>query len=88
MVESVVKNQRRVFPVCASLNGEYGFRDLHLGVPVVLGKNGIERIIELKLNEEEMALLKKSAKEVKELMQVLDDMNIFPKKYGRVNPIE
>jgi len=88
MVESVVRNQRRVFPVCASLNGEYGFKDLHLGVPVVLGKNGIEKIIELKLNDEEMAMLNKSAKEVKKLMQVLDDMNIFTKKYGRVNPVE
>lgn len=88
MVESVVRNQRRVFPVCASLNGEYGFKDLHLGVPVVLGKNGIEKIIELKLNEEEMAMLHKSAKEVKKLMQILDDMNIFTKKYGRVNPVE
>lgn len=88
MVESVVRNQRRVFPVCASLNGEYGFKDLHLGVPVVLGKNGIEKIIELKLNDEEMEMLYKSAKEVKKLMQVLDDMNIFTKKYGRVNPVE
>jgi malate dehydrogenase len=88
MVECIIKNQRRVYPVCASLNGEYGFKDLHLGVPVVLGKNGIERIIELKLNDDEMALLRKSAKEVKALMSELDDMNIFPEKYGRVNPIE
>lgn len=88
MVESVVKNQRRVFPVCASLNGEYGLRDLHLGVPVVLGRNGIERVIELKLNEEEMALVKKSAKEVKSLMKVLDDMNIFEDKYADLNPID
>jgi len=88
MVEAVVKNQRRVFPVCASLNGEYGLKDLHLGVPVVLGRNGIERVIELKLNEEEMAMVRKSAKEVKALMKVLDDMNIFEDKYAHLNPID
>lgn len=88
MVESVVKNQRRVFPVCASLNGEYGLRDLHLGVPVVLGRSGIERVIELKLNDEEMSLVKKSARDVKSLMKVLDDMNIFEDKYSHLNPID
>ena len=82
MVEAVVKNQRRIFPVCAALNGEYGLNDLHLGVPVVLGKNGIEKVIELKLNEEEMKLVKKSAKDVVELMKVLDDMNLFNRKYS------
>ncbi len=82
MVEAVVKNQRRIFPVCAALNGEYGMRDLHLGVPVVLGKNGIERVIELKLNEDELSMLKKSAREVVELMKVLDDMDLFAKKYS------
>jgi malate dehydrogenase len=87
MAEAVVKNSRRVFPVCAALNGEYGLHDLHLGVPVVLGKNGIERIIELKLNETEMNLVKESARNVKELMKVLDDMNIFSVKYGGKNPV-
>jgi len=87
MVESVVKNSRRVFPVCAALNGEYGLKDLHLGVPVVLGKNGIEKIIELKLNEQELSLVKESAKQVKELMKALDDMNIFEEKYGNKNPV-
>ncbi len=87
MVEAIVKNSRRVFPVCAALNGEYGLKDLHLGVPVVLGKNGIEKIIELKLNEAELKLVLNSAKQVKELMKILDDMNIFKKKYGSVNPV-
>lgn len=87
MVEAVVKNSRRVFPICAALNGEYGLYDLHLGVPVILGKNGIEKIIELKLNDSEMKLVKESARSVKELMKVLDDMNIFPEKYGSKNPV-
>ncbi len=82
MTEAVVKNQRRIFPVCAALNGEYGLKDLHLGVPVVLGKNGIEKVIELKLNDEEMQMVKKSAKDVVELMRVLDDLDLFKKKYS------
>ncbi|MCE1166073.1 MAG: malate dehydrogenase [Bacteroidetes bacterium] len=87
MVEAVVKNQRRVFPVCAALNGEYGLNNLHLGVPVVLGRNGIEQVIELKLNDEEIALVRKSAREVKELMKVLDDLNIFSRKFSHLDPV-
>jgi malate dehydrogenase len=75
MVESIVRNQKRIFPCCAWLNGEYGLKDIYLGVPVKLGKNGIEQIIELKLNAEEMDSLKKSAKAVKEVMDVLDKMS-------------
>lgn len=74
MVEAVVKNSNRIFPCCALLNGEYGMKDIYLGVPVKLGKNGIEKIIELKLNNEEMELLNSSAKSVKEVMNVLDNM--------------
>ncbi|KXK54377.1 MAG: malate dehydrogenase [Chlorobi bacterium OLB5] len=74
MVEAIVKDQKRVFPVCALLNGEYGLRNIYLGVPVILGKNGIERIIELKLNDDEMRLVNESAKSVKEVMNVLDNM--------------
>ncbi|MEN9947643.1 MAG: hypothetical protein RL106_466, partial [Bacteroidota bacterium] len=53
----------------------YGLKDIYLGVPVVLGKNGVEKIIELKLNEEEKALLDASAVAVKDVMSVLDRMN-------------
>ena len=76
MVEAIVRDQKRIFPVCAWLQGEYGMKDIYLGVPVVLGKNGIERIIELDLNEQEKALLDESAKAVKGVMKVLDDMNV------------
>ncbi|MFN9801881.1 MAG: malate dehydrogenase, partial [Bacteroidota bacterium] len=62
MVEAIVRDQKRIFPVCAWLNGQYGLKDIYLGVPVVLGKNGIEKIIELQLNEAEMNLLHNSAK--------------------------
>jgi len=75
MVEAIVRDQKRIFPVCAWLQGEYGLKDIYLGVPVKLGKNGIEQIIELKLNAEEKKLLNDSAKSVKEVMAVLDTMN-------------
>ncbi|MDX5346551.1 MAG: malate dehydrogenase [Hymenobacteraceae bacterium] len=74
MVEAIVRDQRRIFPVCVKLEGEYGLNDTYLGVPVVLGKNGIEKIIELDLNEEEMELLKTSNTHVKEVMDALDRM--------------
>ena len=72
MVEAIVKNQKRVFPVCAKLEGEFGISNCYLGVPVVLGKNGIERILEINLNEAELQLLKDSEKAVKTVMEVLD----------------
>ncbi|ALI98070.1 MULTISPECIES: malate dehydrogenase [Rufibacter] len=74
MVEAIVRDQKRVFPVCIKLEGEYGINGTYLGVPVVLGKNGIEKVIELQLNEDEMALLKASEKAVREVMDVLDNM--------------
>ena len=72
MVEAIVRDQRRIFPVCVKLEGEYGIKDCYLGVPVILGKNGIERIIELDLNNEEKALMESSRKAVKEVMDVLE----------------
>jgi malate dehydrogenase len=74
MVEAILKNQRRVFPVCIKLDGEYGIDDCYLGVPVILGKNGIEKVIVLDLNEEEKALLETSRGHVKEVMNVLDKL--------------
>ena len=74
MVESIVKDQKRVFPVCIKLDGEYGIDDCYLGVPVILGKNGIEKIIELDLNEEEKAQLEVSRGHVKEVMAVLENL--------------
>jgi malate dehydrogenase len=77
MVESIVLDQKRIFPVCAYLQGEYGLNDIYLGVPVQLGQNGIEKIIEVKLNDDEKALLEGSAAAVKEVMNVFDDMKLF-----------
>ncbi len=74
MAEAITRNQRRVLPCCVKLDGEYGLKDVFLGVPVVLGKKGVERIIELKLNDEELEKLHASANAVKETMNVLDNM--------------
>ena len=75
MVEAIVKDQKRIVPVCIKLDGEYGINDCYLGVPVVLGKNGVEKVIELQLNDEEKALMQTSRKHVKEVMNVLDNMH-------------
>ena len=74
MVEAIVRDQKRIFPVCAWLTGEYGVKDLYLGVPVVLGKNGIEKIIELDLNDGEKALLHASEAAVREVKEAYDKM--------------
>jgi malate dehydrogenase len=76
IVEAIVKDQKRIFPCCALLNGQYGLKDIYLGVPVKLGKKGIEQIIELKLNNEENESLQKSATAVREVMDVLDKMQL------------
>ena len=72
MVEAIVRDQRRVFPVCIKLEGEYGIDDCYLGVPVILGKNGVEKVIELDLNKDEKELLATSRKHVLEVMAVLN----------------
>jgi len=75
MAEAIVRDQKRIFPVCVQLDGEYGIKNCYLGAPVILGKNGIEKILELKLNDEEMALLKTSEGHVREVMAVLEKMS-------------
>jgi len=77
MVEAIVDDQKRVFPISTRLNGEFGLKDVYVGVPVKLGRKGVEEIIEIKLNDEEMKQLKTSADAVKEVMKVLDDMKLF-----------
>ncbi|MFC7783007.1 MULTISPECIES: malate dehydrogenase [Rossellomorea] len=71
MVEAILKDQRRVIPAIAYLEGEYGFEGIYLGVPTILGGNGLEKIIELELTEEEKAALSNSADAVKNVMSSL-----------------
>src|SRR5690606_17036694 len=71
MVEAIVKDQRRVLPSIAYLEGEYGYEGIYLGVPTILGKEGIEQVIELELTDEEKAALEKSANSVRDVMKVL-----------------
>ncbi len=75
MVESILKNENRIYPCCALLNGEYSLNGVFVGVPVKLGANGIEQLIELKLNESEMALLNDSADQVRQVMEVYDGLS-------------
>ncbi|MGE5355926.1 MAG: malate dehydrogenase [Deltaproteobacteria bacterium] len=75
MVESILKDDGRIFPCCVKLEGEFGFEDVYLGVPVQLGENGIRRIIEINLNEGEVALLKDSATAVKSVMDAYDSLD-------------
>ncbi|MGE4497225.1 MAG: malate dehydrogenase [Deferribacterales bacterium] len=71
MAEAILKDEKRVLPVCALLTGEYSVNNLYVGVPVVLGKNGVEKIIELDLDAEEQALMDNSVNAVKELVEAM-----------------
>ncbi len=74
MAEAILKDKRRLIPSCVYLDGEYGLKDICFGVPTILGANGIEKIIELKLNAEEQAALKKSAESVKATINEMKKM--------------
>lgn len=71
MVDSIILDRKRILPCAAYLEGEYGIKGVFVGVPVKLGANGIEQIIELKLSPEEDAALKKSAEAVRELINIM-----------------
>lgn len=71
MAESYLKDQRRVLPCAAMLNGEYGYKGLYIGVPVVIGKGGVEKVIEIELSESEKQQLAVSAGKVQELVDQL-----------------
>jgi malate dehydrogenase len=72
MAITIIRDEQRIFPVCAHIDGEYGIKDLYLGVPVKLGKNGIEQIIQLKLNADEQTLLEESAVAVREVVTAFE----------------
>lgn len=69
MAESYLFDKRKILPVAAKLNGEYGVSDLYIGVPAVIGKNGVEKIVEVKLNTQELTMFKRSVEAVKKLVE-------------------
>lgn len=71
MVESILKDKKRVLPCASLLNGEFGYKDLFIGVPCVLGAKGVEKVVELKLNDHEKSLLDNSANAVRGLVEAL-----------------
>jgi malate dehydrogenase len=71
MVVSILKDSKKIYTCATLLNGEYGYKDVVNGVPVMLGRNGVEKIIEVSLNETEKAQFKKSVDSVQELIEVL-----------------
>ncbi|HKU38161.1 MAG TPA: malate dehydrogenase [Polyangiales bacterium] len=74
MAEAYLRAQRRVIACAAYLEGEYGYKDLYIGVPIVIGAEGLERVIEIKLSDEEKAMLETSAKAVKELIEAANKL--------------
>jgi len=79
LVESIVRNQQRIFPCCVYLDGEYGQKDICIGVPVVIGRNGWEKIVDYKLNSEEQELFNKSADAVRSMNSVLAELQVLQK---------
>ena len=71
MVEAIVKDKKRILPAAAYLEGEYGIHDVYVGVPILLGAGGVEKVIEVELTPDEQVALKKSAAAVEELMRAL-----------------
>ncbi|MEI6087165.1 MAG: malate dehydrogenase [Bacteroidota bacterium] len=74
LVESILRDEKKLFTCCVALEGEYGQKDICLGVPVVIGKNGWEKILDFKLNEEEQAAFNKSADAVRNMNEVLKSL--------------
>ena len=74
MAESYIKDKKRVLPCAAKLNGEYGIKGLYIGVPVVIGKDGVEKIIEIKLNADEQEMFDSSVQAVKDLIDAMESL--------------
>jgi len=77
MAEAYLRDKKRVLPCAAWLDGQYGVKDLYVGVPVVIGAGGVERIVEISLNSEEKAAFDKSVGAVRELIGVVKQMKVL-----------
>jgi malate dehydrogenase len=76
LVESIIRDEKRMIPCCVALDGEYGQKDICLGVPVIIGRNGWEKIVDFKLNEAEQAAFNKSADAVRNMNEVLSTLSL------------
>ncbi len=76
LVDSIINDQKKLYPCCVALDGEYGQKDICLGVPVVIGKNGWEKIVDVKLNADEQAAFAKSAEAVRNMNSVLSTLAV------------
>lgn len=76
MVTTIIRDEKRILPCCIKMEGQYGLNDVYIGLPVKLGKNGIESVIELALTESELTLLRESAGHVKEVMNAYDQLGL------------
>lgn len=76
LAEAIIRDQKKALPCCVYLDGEYGQKDICIGVPVVVGKNGWEKIIDFKLNSDEQAAFNKSADAVRNMNNVLSEMKL------------
>lgn len=77
VVESIIKNKKKLIPSCVALEGEYGQNDICIGVPTIIGRNGVEKIVELELNADEKALFVASADAVRKTNDVLKEINVL-----------
>jgi malate dehydrogenase len=77
VVESILKNQKKMITSCVALDGEYGQKDICIGVPAIIGRNGLESIVDIKLNAEEQALFEKSAAAVRATNDVLKEIGVL-----------
>ncbi len=77
VAEAIVKDQKKLIPCSAYCEGEYGIKDLYIGVPCIIGKNGIEKVLELKISSDEMAKLRESEAAVRKTTNVLKELNVL-----------
>jgi malate dehydrogenase len=79
LVKAIVMDEKKVYPCCVALDGEYGQEDICIGVPALIGKKGCEKVVKYKLNAQEMELFNKSAEATRKTNNILYDMNILQK---------
>ena len=89
MAEAFLLNQKKLLPCAAYLNGQYGLKNMYMGVPTIIGSKGIEKIIEVKISAKEKSMLKKSVKSVQGLVSAVEKIfSLTAKRVNRKNNIK